>query len=161
MLWYSAGAQHGGDKDARTMGIRLPNAATDGDAGVVWESDRAVATCVSPILYQEHVYTLTYNGILTKYVAESGRVQKKKRMRRGQWFAALLAGDGRIYASNDRGETVVIDPETLEMISENDLGESIYAGPAIAGNRLLIRTVNRLFCVEPQSQETSAAPISE
>ncbi|MFH1924578.1 MAG: PQQ-binding-like beta-propeller repeat protein, partial [Planctomycetota bacterium] len=152
MIWMSAGAQHGGDRDARTMASRLPDEGTGETGSLVWETKRDVSTCVSPVVYDGKLYTLTYYGKMVCYEATTGNVIWRKRIGRGQWFAALLIGSDSLFASNDRGHTVVLDVKgSGDVVSENDLEESIYAAPAVAGDCLLIITVNTLYCIEPNS----------
>lgn len=149
-LWIAAGAQHGGNKGARTMGFRLPDTMTDRGAEIAWESKRAVPTCASPVAYDGKLYTLTSYGELACYEATTGKLTWRERIGRGQWYSALLIAHGKLYASNDRGQTIVMNVgESNEVVSENDLGESIYAAPAIAGECVLIRTVNTLYCIGP------------
>jgi hypothetical protein len=36
---------------------------------------------------------------------------------------------------------------TFKMLAENDLGEGGFASPVIAGGRLYLRTLRRLYCI--------------
>ena len=56
------------------------------------------------------------------------------------------AADGRIYAANETGTIVVFRAgDTLEVLARNDLGESITATPAIADDRLFVRSAKHLW----------------
>jgi outer membrane protein assembly factor BamB len=51
----------------------------------------------------------------------------------------LLDEDGRT--------SVVSAGDELELEAASDLGEMCWSSPAVAGNRLLIRTIDHLYCV--------------
>jgi hypothetical protein len=40
--------------------------------------------------------------------------------------------------------------DMCEVLGESAIGEPIYATPAFVGNRICIRGVNHLFCIEEQ-----------
>ena len=85
---------------------------------------------------------------MTAYEAHSGEQVWKQRLD-GEHYASLIAGDGKIYATSTDGCTSVIAAESeFKLIAENELGETTYATPAIAGGGLLIRTANGLTYIE-------------
>jgi outer membrane protein assembly factor BamB len=64
----------------------------------------------------------------------------------GHYVASPVAADGRIYAASEPGGVVVFRAgDTLEVLARNDLGESITATPAIADNKLYVRTSRNLW----------------
>ena len=64
----------------------------------------------------------------------------------GQYVASPVAADGRIYVANELGTVVVFRAaDTLDVLARNDLQESITATPAIADNKLYIRTAGHLW----------------
>lgn len=116
---------------------------------LLWESTRSVADIASPVFYRGMLFTVaTSPGIMTCYEAESGEVLWKQRLD-GEYYASLLAGDGKVYAFNTEGATTVVAaaPE-LEQLAVNELGGAIYASPAVGGDCLLIRTADELVCVD-------------
>ena len=58
-----------------------------------------------------------------------------------------MAGDGKVFLANDEGKLSVLsaDPQ-WKVISTAEFGEAIYATPAIADDRLYVRTVSHLYC---------------
>ena len=59
-----------------------------------------------------------------------------------------MASDGRIYLSNNDGQTFVVKAGTkFELLATNDLCERITASPAISGNELIYRTDSHLYCI--------------
>ena len=65
------------------------------------------------------------------------------------WGSFLRSGD-RIYALSQAGDTVIFaaNPEKLQILAQNDLGEQTNASPAPAQGDLLIRTHESLWCIQ-------------
>jgi hypothetical protein len=58
-----------------------------------------------------------------------------------------VAGD-RVYLIDQAGRTAILSagPE-LDVVGTNDLGEMTWSSPGVIGDRLLIRTVDHLYCI--------------
>jgi hypothetical protein len=56
---------------------------------------------------------------------------------------------GRLYVTSRRGVTTVFrpDPEKLEVLAMNDLGEPSNATPAISNGQIFLRTDEQLYCI--------------
>ncbi|MBL8216514.1 MAG: hypothetical protein JNK87_37695, partial [Bryobacterales bacterium] len=62
-------------------------------------------------------------------------------------YASPVAASGYVYFSTEAGQVVVRKAGVPhEIAAVNDLGEGIYATPAIGRNRLYVRTVGALWC---------------
>ena len=101
----------------------------------------------SPVLYEGNLFMVTRLGVMTCYDAQTGDVHWKKRLK-GEYYASLVAGDGKVYACNTAGLVSVIAADSeFKKLSENDLGETCYASPAISDGCILIRTERHLYCI--------------
>jgi hypothetical protein len=40
--------------------------------------------------------------------------------------------------------------DEFELIASSEIGEDVYATPAFAGNRIYVRGLTHLFCIEEQ-----------
>lgn len=83
--------------------------------------------------------------------AKSGEVVYEKRLNRaGQFYSSALLADGKLYYVSREGKTFVLaaKPE-YEEIAVNDLNDrSVFnSSPAVAGQRLLIRSDKFLYCI--------------
>ena len=64
----------------------------------------------------------------------------------GEYYASPIAANGRIYVASSRGTiTTIRAGDALEVEARNDLGESVMATPAIADNKLYVRSANYLW----------------
>ena len=91
---------------------------------------------------------VTNGGVLTCVNGADGKVLYRERLGApGAYFASPVAANGRLYLSSAEGVVTVIEdnPEKLKVLAKHDFKESIYATPAIAGNRIYIRTGQRLY----------------
>jgi outer membrane protein assembly factor BamB len=60
-----------------------------------------------------------------------------------------VAFDGKIlFVSEDGDGFIMRAGPALEVLNVNSLAEPVYASPAIADGRLLIRGSNNLYCIE-------------
>ena len=63
-------------------------------------------------------------------------------------LSPLIAGD-KLYAPREDGTVLVarVADDKFELLSENDMAESVIGSPVPALNRILIRGEKHLFCV--------------
>lgn len=114
----------------------------------VWTSDKQGGVEPSLLYYQGLLYVLMDNGILVCFDGQTGREHYRERLG-GNCNSSPVASGGRIYASNNDGETFVIKAgANFELLATNPLGERITASPAITGQRLIYRTDSHLYCIE-------------
>ena len=107
----------------------------------------------SPIYYEGHLYWAHDKlGIVYCANAETGEIVYEERLPRAdQFYASPVLVDGKIYYVGRNGRTFVIaaKPE-FELLATNDLGErsTFNASPAVADNRLFLRSDQHLYCLE-------------
>jgi outer membrane protein assembly factor BamB len=120
----------------------------------LWEEPRRAPEIASALIYRGRLYAVTTMGILSCYDPVSGKLHWWQRLEPGRAFrASLVAGDGKVYAVPSRGPAAVIDATTdaFRVLAWNDLEEAgLFATPAIGGGCLLLRTPERLLCVEKE-----------
>ncbi|MDA0348142.1 MAG: PQQ-binding-like beta-propeller repeat protein [Verrucomicrobia bacterium] len=64
----------------------------------------------------------------------------------GQYVGSPIAANGYVYLTSERGTITVVRPgDDLDVVTSNQLGESIRCTPAIAGNALLVRSKEHLW----------------
>ena len=97
------------------------------------------------------LYLVRNGGIGTSLDPATGKVLKQGRLRDALegFYASPVASDGKIYMVSDAGKAVVLRAGAeWEVLRTNDLGEDVYATPAIGAGRLYLRTASRLYCFE-------------
>jgi outer membrane protein assembly factor BamB len=114
---------------------------------VEWTAPNGASYVPSILAYDGLVYMTNEVGIVTCVDAKTGERVWKHRLG-GVFFASPVAGDGKVYYLSETGETYVLRAgRTPEVLARNDLGERFLASPAIAGNRLFLRSDGALFAI--------------
>ncbi|MCP5112662.1 MAG: PQQ-binding-like beta-propeller repeat protein, partial [bacterium] len=87
-------------------------------------------------------------GVLVCLDGKTGDEVYRQRLG-GAANSSPIAGDGRIYLSNNSGVTFVVKAgREFELVGTNSLGERITASPAASGNTLFYRTDSHLYSIE-------------
>lgn len=118
---------------------------------VVWVQPRVGTYIPTPVAYQDGIYIINDNGIVTRLDASSGDVSFKKRLSDSEasgidFTASAWAYDGQVFCASEQGNIYVLKagPE-FELAHVNRLGDWIMATPALVGDRLLLRTEKKLY----------------
>jgi outer membrane protein assembly factor BamB len=102
----------------------------------------------SPLFYRGRVYIISDGGMWTVFEPATGkRILDRERVGAGgQYVASPIAANGLIYLVNESGNvTVVRAGDKLDVAAVNELGENVRSTPAIAGERLFVRTREHLW----------------
>jgi outer membrane protein assembly factor BamB len=134
--------------------ITLPAGATGSEA-IAWCQRSAAPYNPSVLAYRDRLYVLYDKGLFAGYDARTGEeIFDKQRIPNGRAFTASpWAYRGRVFCLNEYGETFVFDAaDKVKLVQTNALADDdmCMATPAIAGNRLLIRTAVRLYSIRQQ-----------
>ena len=119
---------------------------------MLWNIENsAPSNIASPLAFDGRLFLVKKGGISAAFDAKSGEtIWTKKRIRNfGNYFASPIAGDGKIYVTGENGFIVVlkIENERPVVLEKNDMEDSCVATPAIANNRLYVRTLHKLYCI--------------
>jgi len=116
---------------------------------VLWRSSQALPNVPTPIVYRDTLFVLKEGGILSSLDPRTGNARKRGRLDAapGEYYASPIAGGGRLYLANLEGKVVVVKatPE-WEVESVGSLDEPVFSTPAIAEDRIYIRTPSTLYC---------------
>ena len=117
---------------------------------VVWSQARGGTYLPSPVAYEGAVYTLTETGILNRFDAKTGKQTYKTRIdpMATAFTTSPWAYNGKLFCLSEEGQTFVIATgEEFRLLQVNELGDMAQASPALVGDRLLIRTQQRLYSI--------------
>ena len=111
----------------------------DGSGSILWENNTRAYV---PSLLQRggFLFTTLDAGIASCFQCSDGTEVWKARLSGTFSSSPVLVGD-LIYATNEEGVTHIFkaDPERFEKVGENQLGESVFATPAICGGQIFTR----------------------
>jgi outer membrane protein assembly factor BamB len=100
----------------------------------------------SPLVYQNRVYLMRNGGIVSCLDATTGKLVYRARLGAGgpYYSSPIEAGNRLIVASGDGTVVVFTAGDTLDVLARNDLGEPIFATPAVSNGVLYVRTASAL-----------------
>jgi len=140
----------GGYPKHETVGVRA-----DGSGEVVWRNGVRIYV-PSLLAYQDHVYTVTDDGIAYCWEAATGTEKWKGRLG-GVFSASPILAAGNLYLANEKGQVFVVqpDPEKLVKVTVSQVGDQIIATPSFSGRQIFIRSTSEenqrqefLYCFE-------------
>jgi outer membrane protein assembly factor BamB len=127
----------------------------DGDVTrthVVWSTPRGSPFVPSPVFYQGQLYVVNdMSSIVTSFDAATGRTLFQGRLgteRREGFSASPVVADGKVFFTNDDGETFVLraGPQ-LNLLHVNRIGERTLASPALVDGHWYVRTEGHLIAI--------------
>jgi outer membrane protein assembly factor BamB len=135
-----------------TLAIRPGGKGDVTSTHLVWSSPRGSPFVPSPVLYGDHLYMVNdMTSIVTAFEAATGKTAWQGRLgvaRREGFSASPVVIDGKIFFTNDEGETFVLRAGgTFELLHTNQIGERTLASPALVDGRWYIRTEGHLFAI--------------
>ncbi|MBW3597497.1 MAG: PQQ-binding-like beta-propeller repeat protein, partial [Planctomycetes bacterium] len=103
----------------------------------------------SGVIVDGYVYILNEPGIAWCLDPKTGEVLWEERLSGKSWCSLVYAA-GRIYATTERGETIVIEPnpEECKVLAENKVGELTRGSLAFSDGEVFQRTYEHLYCFE-------------
>jgi len=120
--------------------------------GLEWAQRFGGPYMPTPILYDGRIYVLLDQGFLSCYDAKTGsEIYKRQRLGTGgqQFTASPWAARGMIFCASESGKTFVVKAgPKFEIVRTNELPGMIMATPAMAGDKLILRTDSALYCFE-------------
>ncbi len=136
-----------GAERAHTLGVRV-DGAMQGDISkshLLYDREKRNASESCPVLVDGLLFQVTRGGIVTCMDAQSGADLWEERFP-GQHLPSPIAANGRLYFSNDRGQThVIAASRRFELLAVNQLPDAMTASPAVADGALFLRTKKALF----------------
>ena len=135
-----------------TLAIRPGGQGDVTGTHLVWSSPRGSPFIPSPILHGDRLYMVNdMTSIATAFDAKTGETVWQNRLgvaQREGFSASPVVVDGKIFFTNDQGETFVLrGGSQFELMHVNNLGERTLASPALVDGRWYFRTAASLVAI--------------
>ena len=121
---------------------------------IAWCQWRSAPYNPTTLLYRDQLYVLLDRGMLSSLDPKTGafhfETEKIPRQRAG-FTSSPWAYDGKVFCLGEDGDTFVFQAgKSFNLLHVNSLTEDdmCMATPAIAGDRLLIRSSARIYCIK-------------
>lgn len=129
------------------MAIR-PGAINDArKSHVAWETQRGIPETPSLLYCRGRLYLLRDGGVLSCLEAATGKELFRERIgASGQYTPSPIAGGEKIIAASVKGVLTIIQvDDKLHVLAMNNFSEKIFVTPAIAENKIYLRTTGHLY----------------
>jgi outer membrane protein assembly factor BamB len=168
LLWYASGntveviptpvVGHGmvyssSGRAGPTFAIRPGGSGDVTSSHIVWSTPKGSPFVPSPLLLGDYLYTINdMASVASCHNARTGeligQIRLGEAVREG-FSASPLAVEGKIFLTNDEGETFVLSPAPdFKLLHVNRLGEQTLASPALVDGRWYFRTAGHLLCID-------------
>jgi hypothetical protein len=129
--------------------LTLPAEKTSSDF-IAWSTQRGGVYTPTPVVYEDLLYLLSNNGVLSAYDARTGERQYQERVagKGGAFSASPVAADGKLYLAGEDGDVFVVKAgRKPEWLATNPMGEVLMATPAISDGIVFVRGLKHLFAI--------------
>jgi outer membrane protein assembly factor BamB len=117
---------------------------------VAWSDPRGGTYLPTAVAYEGALYSVSETGILSRFDAKTGNLTYKTRIDPAAtaFSASPWAYHGKVFFLSEEGQTFVVTAgETFQLLHVNELDDMALASPALAGDRLVLRTEHRLYSI--------------
>jgi outer membrane protein assembly factor BamB len=133
---------------ASVVALKLGGSGVLGEKDVAWKITKAVPNKPSAILAGDLLFVINDGGLASCIEAKTGVVVWTNRIG-GNYSAALLLAEGRIYACSEEGKVTAFAPERqYRLLGESKLDSGFMASPAVSEKALYLRTKTDLYRIE-------------
>jgi outer membrane protein assembly factor BamB len=115
---------------------------------VAWQLAKGIPEIPSPLFHRGRIYLVRDGGFLTCAKAATGELLFQERVgAEGSYCASPVAVGNLIFLASHNGVLVCIDAAEgqLHVLARNNLGERIWATPALADGTIYVRTEKHLY----------------
>ena len=135
----------------RLHGIRLTGSGDVTATNHVWKRDDVGTFVPTPVAYKGRVILVRDKGEVASIDPATGKTVWEGAFpkHRSNYYASPLIAGGKLFAPREDGTVFVasVANDKFEVLSENDMGESVIGSPVPALDRIFIRGEKHLFCI--------------
>ncbi len=136
------------------MAIRGDGKGDVTNTHVDWHVTNVRCYVPSPVVIGPYLIVADDRGTANCFDTETGKRHWQARLST-HFSSSLVTAGGIGYLIADSGETTLVRPDDdLEIVRTNDLGEQVFASPAISNGRLFIRAERHLYCIQSPNSKS-------
>jgi outer membrane protein assembly factor BamB len=126
--------------------VAVRPSADGSEAKEVYRVSKTVPHIPTPLIYKDWMFLWTdRGGIVSCYDTKTSKQLWLKRIG-GNFWSSPICVDGKIYCADADGRVYVIRAgDKFEQLAENDLGQPVFATPAVAGGVIYWRTESHVI----------------
>ncbi len=131
---------------------------------LTWKVNRFMPTFASPVLNGNQLISIDNGAIIGAFDTTNGKELWTRSLGTLQKGSPVLA-DGKLYVGTENGKVYILRPTAtgVEVLDEDVLGnpsdpEVIFASPVVAGGRVYVASMDRLYAIGPKASPAPARP---
>ena len=137
--------------------VSVPEDAKSGPF-LAWRSEPGGPYTTTPLAYRDLLYAVRDEGVLGVYEVKTGALVYRERTGTTH-SASPIASDGKVYLAGEDGQLLVLRAgRTFDLVTRIDMGETLFATPAISRGTLYVRTRGHLYAIGGPAQSASLPP---
>ena len=117
------------------------------ETGRIWHFDKIRRSISTAAVHEGIVYMADFSGFLHALDAATGKPFWTHDMFAAMWGSPMYI-DGKVYIGDEDGDVVVLQAgKELKVLSEMNMGSSVYSTPVPANGALIISNRNMLYAL--------------
>ena len=135
--------------------VSVPADAASGPS-LAWRSEPGGPYTTTPLAYRDLLYAVRDEGVLGVYELKTGALVYRERTGTTH-SASPVASDGKLYLAGEDGQLLVLRAgRAFDVAARIDMGETVFATPAIARGTLYVRTRAHLYAISAAAPAVAA-----
>lgn len=134
--------------------VSVPKDAKSGPS-LAWRTEPGGPYTTTPLAYRGLLYAVRDEGVLGVYDLKTGALVYRERTGTTH-SASPVASDGRVYLAGEDGQLLVLRAgRSFAVEARVEMGETVFATPAIARGALYVRTRGHLYAIAAKGAATA------
>ncbi|MFT5468837.1 MAG: outer membrane protein assembly factor BamB [Verrucomicrobiales bacterium] len=132
------------------FGFKMSGEGNITESARLWREEKSPQRIGSGVYVGKHVYIANAGPALFQCIdPATGESAWEERAPGAAHWGSMIHADGRLYVTDQQGTTHVIkpNPEKLELLASNRLGERSNSTPAFSDGQIFIRTFGNIYCI--------------
>ena len=123
----------------------------DGNGKIAFE-ETMHRTCGTVVIKDDLLYLADFSGLFHCVDATSGKPYWTHDLFAAVWGSALIV-DGKVYVGDEEGKISVFKHDKVKkVISEIEMGNSVYTTPVVADDILYVANKTHIFAIAPDKK---------
>ena len=117
-------------------------------AKILWQWDETLPDAASPLVNEDFLILPTAFGVVSCLDVKTGKLLWEHEFDDGFYSSPILVNN-HVYIIDLKGRMQIFKmDDEFELLGTSTIGEDAYATPAFVGDRIYIRGLMHLFCIE-------------
>jgi len=122
------------------------------ESGRLWHFDRIRRSISTAAIKDGLIYLADFSGFFHCLDLKTGQLHWTHDMFAAIWGSPMIVGD-RVYLGDEDGDIVVVEHgKTLKIVSEQNMGSSVYSTVVPANGTLFVMNRNQLYALQQGAQ---------